>query len=149
MFKKPRSIYFKHFALLFGTRFAVCYCLTYSQVDISEGEMWYDGLSPCHCQTSALVCIRLMLIIIDSPMWTIKSSDLFNACKLQPLNMEYENDVVVQGKRRLVVDDFTGIRIPESKVHGAHLGPVGPRWAPFWSHKPCYQGIWLCYSTIS
>ena len=24
--------------------------------------------------------------------------------------------------------------------HGAHLGPVGPRWAPCWSHKPCYQG---------
>ena len=25
--------------------------------------------------------------------------------------------------------------------HGAHLGPVGPRWAPCWSHKPCFQGI--------
>ena len=24
--------------------------------------------------------------------------------------------------------------------HGAHLGPVGPRWAPCWSHEPCYQG---------
>ena len=24
--------------------------------------------------------------------------------------------------------------------HGAHLGPVSPRWAPSWSHKPCYQG---------
>ena len=22
----------------------------------------------------------------------------------------------------------------------AHLGPVGPRWAPWWPHKPCYQG---------
>ena len=29
---------------------------------------------------------------------------------------------------------------PDSKVHGAHLGPVGPRWAPWWPHKPCYQG---------
>ena len=26
--------------------------------------------------------------------------------------------------------------------HGAHLGPVGPRWAPCWPHEPCYQG-WL------
>ena len=25
--------------------------------------------------------------------------------------------------------------------HGAHLGPVGPRWAPCWPHKPCYQGL--------
>ena len=22
----------------------------------------------------------------------------------------------------------------------AHLGPVGPRWAPCWPHEPCYQG---------
>ena len=28
--------------------------------------------------------------------------------------------------------------------HGAHLGPVGPRWAPCWPHEPCYQG---CYSS--
>ena len=27
---------------------------------------------------------------------------------------------------------------PGSKVHGAHLGPVGPRWAPCWPHEPCY-----------
>ena len=25
--------------------------------------------------------------------------------------------------------------------HGAHLGPVGPRWAPCWPYEPCYQGI--------
>ena len=25
--------------------------------------------------------------------------------------------------------------------HGAHLGPVGPRWAPCWPHEPCSQGI--------
>ena len=23
--------------------------------------------------------------------------------------------------------------------HGAHLGLVGPRWAPCWSHESCYQ----------
>ena len=22
--------------------------------------------------------------------------------------------------------------------HSAHLGPVGPRWAPCWPHEPCY-----------
>ena len=26
--------------------------------------------------------------------------------------------------------------------HGAHLGPVGPRWAPCWPHEPCYQGMY-------
>ena len=25
--------------------------------------------------------------------------------------------------------------------HGAHLGPIGPRWASCWPHEPCYQGI--------
>ena len=25
--------------------------------------------------------------------------------------------------------------------HGAHLGPVGPRWAPRWPHEPCSQGV--------
>ena len=34
---------------------------------------------------------------------------------------------------------------PHSKVHGAnmhgaHLSPAGPRWAPCWPHEPCYQG---------
>ena len=29
--------------------------------------------------------------------------------------------------------------------HGAHLGPVGPKWAPCWPHEPHYQGclVWL------
>ena len=26
--------------------------------------------------------------------------------------------------------------------HGAHLGPVGPRWAPCWPLEPCYQGLY-------
>ena len=27
--------------------------------------------------------------------------------------------------------------------YGAHLGPVGPRWAPCWPHEPCYKGCSL------
>ena len=38
--------------------------------------------------------------------------------------------------------------------HGAHLGPVGPRWAPCWPREPYYQGldwsvIYVCYIYIS
>ena len=29
---------------------------------------------------------------------------------------------------------------PDSTVHGAHLGPTGPRLAPCWPHEPCYLG---------
>ena len=32
---------------------------------------------------------------------------------------------------------------PDSKVHGAHLGPTGPRWAPCWPHELCYLGTIL------
>ena len=41
---------------------------------------------------------------------------------------------------------------PDSKVdggqHGAHLGPVGPRWAQCCPHQPCYHGLFpneVCY----
>ena len=28
--------------------------------------------------------------------------------------------------------------------HGAHLGPVGPRWAPYWPVEPCHLSVsWL------
>ena len=32
---------------------------------------------------------------------------------------------------------------PDNKVHGANMGPVGPRWAPCWPHEPRYQGLSL------
>ena len=32
---------------------------------------------------------------------------------------------------------------PDCKVHGANMGPVGPRWAPCWPHEPCYQGTYV------
>ena len=33
--------------------------------------------------------------------------------------------------------------------HGAHLGPVEPRWAPCWPHEPCYQGKFcLCHCDV-
>ena len=33
--------------------------------------------------------------------------------------------------------------------HGAHMGPVGPRWAPCWPHEPCYQGSHAVWVVIS
>ena len=36
---------------------------------------------------------------------------------------------------------------PDSKVHGANMGPIwgpsGPRWAPCWPHELCYLGMLL------
>ena len=36
--------------------------------------------------------------------------------------------------------------IPDSKVHGAHLGPTGPRWAPRWPHELCYLGCAVVFT---
>ena len=30
--------------------------------------------------------------------------------------------------------------LDDSKVHGAIMGPTGPRWAPCWPHELCYLG---------
>ena len=34
--------------------------------------------------------------------------------------------------------------IPDYKIHGAHLGPTGPRWTPCWPHELCYLGWFYC-----
>ena len=52
--------------------------------------------------------------------------------KLQPY-LPGANELKSTTVRRIVI-------VPISKVHGAHLGLVGPRWAPCWPHEPCYQG---------
>ena len=45
-----------------------------------------------------------------------------------------------------IAADYLGMKwtIPNSKFmgkYGAHLGPIGPRWAPYWPHEPCYLGL--------
>ena len=52
-------------------------------------------------------------------------------------------------KRKLCVDSNPQLTPREQSScgqHGAHLGPVGPRWAPCWPHEPCYQGHHFQYS---
>ena len=33
-------------------------------------------------------------------------------------------------------------------IYVAHLGPVGPSWAPCWPYEPCYQSICVYRSII-
>ena len=42
----------------------------------------------------------------------------------------------------VIHEDYILKQFPEGLrgQHGAHLGPVDPRWAPCWPHKLCYQG---------
>ena len=41
--------------------------------------------------------------------------------------------------REHILEQF-GVNYRDSKVHGAHLGPAGPRWARCWPHELCYLG---------
>ena len=46
--------------------------------------------------------------------------------------------------RKISVQAARGTSLPRQQgswgQHGAHLGPVVPRWAPCWPHEPCYLG---------
>ena len=44
--------------------------------------------------------------------------------------------IVSTEKERLIYTQKAGFM----SQHGAHLGPVGPRWVPCGPHEPCYQG---------
>ena len=57
--------------------------------------------------------------------------------KGSPLPHNWSN---VEGDGNFFVDINFKVIIPDSKVHGAHLGPTGPSWAPCWPHELCYLG---------
>ena len=47
------------------------------------------------------------------------------------------NELMTQYAR---ASPITVLTYPNSKVHGTHLGPTGPRWAPCFPHELCYLG---------
>ena len=53
-----------------------------------------------------------------------------------PSNKQANWPATQHNSHKLVFSD------PDSKKHGAHLRPTGPRWAPCWPHEPCYLGDW-------
>ena len=52
----------------------------------------------------------------------------------------YLDDLMEDAAGVILSTGSAGERHPDSKVHGAHLGPTGPRWAPCWPHELCYLG---------
>ena len=60
--------------------------------------------------------------------------------------LQYKVDCVAFARNMLqvVIHNLCKRTYADGKVpwgqHGAHLGPVGPKWAPCWPHNPCYQG---------
>ena len=65
------------------------------------------------------------------------SSDLHTGTHLEP----HAADFITVLTEQVQIATFMG-------PQGAHLGPIGPRWAPCWPREPCYQG-WLVISIIT
>ena len=115
-------------------------------------------------RTLGLVDVRLNSKVIHSTFSTITSFEISCGISFGNFLMKLLCDCIWNFIRNTtasyemilrnfgLVDDLLDMRCfdklvlimhPDSKVHGAHLGR--PRWAPCWSHEPCYQGIWPGY----
>ena len=46
-----------------------------------------------------------------------------------------------KSRARFTIDLIARFMGPTWGLHGAHLRPTGPRWAPCWPHDPCYLGF--------
>ena len=102
------------------------------------------GVSFCICEY--FYCISLQF-----PVWCQRlvcnkvTTECFDAFKFDSCQLEFESFSSYLKKKMVKYDEMLiWAKIPDSKVHGAkhgaHLDPVGPRWAPCWPHEPCYQG---------
>ena len=64
-------------------------------------------------------------------------------------NIFNSTDTGTFGKRKFRFIDHVMFIFPNSKSsrgpHGAHLGHVGPKWAPCWLHEPCYEGCLILF----
>ena len=48
------------------------------------------------------------------------------------------NEILIKKSYIFIQENLFENVDPDSKVHGANMGPTGPRWAPGWSHELCY-----------
>ena len=56
---------------------------------------------------------------------------------------EHTYTIIGSGEATVSTMHFNYEIYPDSRVHGAYLGPTWPRWAPCWPHELCYLGCLL------
>ena len=71
-------------------------------------------------------------ILFKHPSQKLNPKLILQNNKLNP-DYWYENKIRADAEETSQIVTFIG-------PHGAHLGPVSPRWAPCGPHEPCYQG---------
>ena len=88
----------------------------------------------------------------------LKNKDVYSQVRLRPNRHPHKSDVtwasnatvcklrIIDIVRKQIVRLFEPtttkklLNLPDSKVHGANMGPTWVLSAPCWAHKPCYQG---------
>ena len=72
-----------------------------------------------------------------------------NILKHGPIRMDkYRNSLLITSPTATIewiTSEYIPIKQSSWGQHGAHLGPVGPRWTLCWPHEPCYQGSYYKY----
>ena len=103
---------------------------------------------PCYCTRSRSPRVPVVDILDDEHIeFSSSPKNYKNLMKAIVTELEKSQDT----KFRNSIDVWSSHRtqIASSRgQHGAHLGPVGTRWAPCWPHQPCYQGSY-CYCWLS
>ena len=87
-------------------------CMQKAYIKVHLNEFWTNITS----QNSTLVCPTTTTKLVESSNGTILLTPIYDQLAAWPRKQSSWGQ------------------------HGAHLGPVGPRWAPCWHHEPCYQG---------
>ena len=115
---------------------------------------------PYSDHTHILLCATRTAITLNM-INTLKTDALyFNNIFVTGCKKNYFNNSLYRQWRKFRQFDITfecSSLYPDSKVDGAnlgptpgaHLGPVGPRWAPCWPHEPCCQGITRTWPRIT
>ena len=88
-------------------------------------------LAPWILLSGILLCTKLTVEKINSiPSW-------MHVWGINPLLMPI---IVMSCTWNLSALSVEGI--PDCKIHGAHLGPIGLGWVPCWPHESCYLGYY-------
>ena len=74
---------------------------------------------------------RMMKNVYDP--YVLSEVEYFSRCDIQHYHYEKKRPLVSKKPKCCRPSHF-------SRIYGACLGPVGPRWAPCWPHESCYQG---------
>ena len=97
-----------------------------------------------HFHVKASLCLLVKTVRHRNQTDVFKENNIFCTCLVFDPNRQIGNVKWHGGMVELFLQLSEQIPRWQSSwgQHGAHLGPVGPRWAPCWPHEPSNQGMY-------